>query len=352
MSHSMDSETGQFIRRFLGKRDRDLEGLHFDPLQGDGSKRLFWRITAPDEGPSFIAMVNPPADPIARRENYAYLMIGRHLRKKGIPIPEIYGYDLERGWFIMEDMGKTRLHDLLSSNEDPIPLYEKVLEHLFTLQVEGARGFDTGWCCQTERYDLTVMRQYESDYFRDAFLSGYLGLKRELAGLEAPFNHLAETAFGADGSFFLHRDFQTRNIMISNGDMGIVDWQGGRLGPLGYDLASLLIDPYSDLPLRYRNDLYQRYQGMINDRNPKWMDSFQRFYPYLAIQRNLQILGAFSYLTRVMKKHHFEAYIPAALRTLNDLLHQINDPKLSPLRDLVRDLHPLKQSLDRADSVG
>ena len=347
----MDSETRQFIRRFLREKKRDLVGLHFDPLQGDGSKRLFWRINTRDDGPSFIAMVNPPADSMAGRENYAYLMLGRHLREKGIPIPEIYCYDLERGWFIMEDMGKTRLHDLLSSIRDPVPLYEKVLVNLIRLHVDGVRGFDTGWCCQTERYDLTVMRQYESDYFSNAFLSGYLGLERDLTGLDASFDHLAETASKADGNFFLHRDFQSRNLMVSKGDVGIVDWQGGRLGPPGYDLASLLIDPYADLSLQHQNELYQKYLSLVTDRNARWVDSFQTYYPYLAIQRNLQILGAFSYLTKIMKKPYFEAYIPAALRTLNDLLYQINDPKLSPLRDLVRDLHPLKKSLDRGDSV-
>lgn len=348
----MDSETSQFVRRFLEKRNRELEELQLEPLKGDGSRRLFWRISPSDGGPSLIAMANSPDDPAARRENYAYLLIGRHLFKKGVPVPEIYSHDLERGWFVMADMGKTRLQDLLPLIDDPVPIYEKVLEHLVRLQVEGARGFDTRWCCQTERYDLTVMRRYESDYFRDAFLAGYLGLKGRWTGLDTPFNHLAEIASRAEGGFFLHRDFQSRNIMISKGEMGFVDWQGGRLGPLGYDLASLLIDPYSDLPPRHKNDLYQKYLLLINDHNPGWTDSVERYYPYLAIQRNLQILGAFSYLTKTMKKGYFEDYIPGALRSLMDLLQRVNDRNLAPLRDLVYDLQPAQKSLDTNDWVG
>ncbi|MFH1240738.1 MAG: phosphotransferase [Pseudomonadota bacterium] len=351
MSLSIGPEIELFIRRFLEKRGREIEGLRFEPLPADGSRRLFWRIHLADGGPTFVAMANPPADPTAKRENYAYLMIGSHLHRKGIPVPEIHSYVLDRGWFIMEDLGKTRLQDILASNQDPLPLYEQVLEHLFRLQLDGARDFDTGWCCQTERYDRTVMRRYESNYFREAFLSGYLGLKGELAGLDAPFNHLTETALKADGGFFLHRDFQSRNIIVSEGYIGIVDWQGGRLGPLGYDLASLLIDPYSDLSLEHRSELYERYVLMINDHNAGWTDSFRRYYPYLSIQRNLQILGAFSYLTKTMKKGHFEAYIPPALRNLKELLLRVSDPELSPLRDLVRDLRPPEKSLDRNDLV-
>lgn len=347
----MDPELRQFIQGFLAKRDQDIERFHLQALQGDGSRRLFWRITPPRGGSSFIAMVNPPTDPTARRENYAYLMIGRHLRRKGVPVPRIYSYDLESGWFVVEDMGETSLHDLLASRKEPLTLYEKVLGHLFRLQIEGAKGFDTRWCCQTKRYDLTVMRQYESNYFRDAFLCDYMGLKREWIFLETPLNHLARTASKADGGFFLHRDFQSRNLMVSKGDIGIVDWQGGRLGPLGYDLASLLIDPYSGLSIQFKSELYLKYLLLINDYNPRWIDPFKRYYPYLAIQRNLQILGAFSYLTKTMKKDYFEAYIPAALRSLNDLLYEVNDPKLSPLRDLVGDLQPAKKLLDRSDPV-
>ncbi|MCP4567900.1 MAG: phosphotransferase, partial [FCB group bacterium] len=187
------------------------------------------------------------------------LMIGRHLRKKGIPVPEIHQYDLEHGWFIMEDMGKTSLQERVSLEKNPLPIYENVLNHLFLLQTKGAEDFDPSWCCQTERYDSIVMRQYESAYFREAFLHLYLGLKRDWPELEAPFCYLADKASDADNNFFLHRDFQSRNIMFSDDNIGIIDWQGGRIGPLGYDLASLLIDPYTELSVEIREDLYEMY---------------------------------------------------------------------------------------------
>ncbi len=348
----MNSELKTAILLFLKERDHAPERAVFQRLPGDGSRRIFWRITAQESGISLIAMANPPDDDDARRENYAYLRIGRHLRSKGAPLPEIYRHDLEKGWFIMEDMGHMNLQDVAASGDDPLPVYEKVLDHLFQLQIEGVAGFDPAWCCQTERYDRTVMLTYEADYFRDAFLGRYLGLKGEWPELEAAFSHLAEKASRAGCGFFLHRDFQSRNIMLSKGNVGIIDWQGGRLGPLGYDLASLIIDPYTRLSPGQQSEVYRMYLALIREHNPAWVESFERCYPYLAIQRNLQILGAFSYLTMVMNKTYFEAYIPEALRTLDGLLHHVHDQEISRLRDLIAGLRSHKKILDIAGLGG
>ncbi len=336
----------KFVLDFLKQKAWKAEDMDFKLLPGDGSSRSFWRVTTSATEPSLIAMSNLPVDNAIRRENLAYVKIGKHLHRKEIPVPEIYLYDLERGFFIMEDVGRTNLQQLVSSSEDHLSHYDKVLEKLFRMQVEGATGFDTKWCWQTERYDRTVMCNYEANYFRDAFLCNFLGLKNTWPELEMPFNHLAKTASRADDNFFLHRDFQSRNIMISKGNIGFIDWQGGRLGPLGYDLASLIIDPYSALSPQDKKEIYQKYLSLISEHNAGWIEPFNMYFPYLAIQRNLQILGAFSYLSKEKGKKYFEAYIPAAVKTLHDLLHQINDLQLSSLKDLINELYPFKKSLD------
>lgn len=240
----------------------------------------------------------------------------------------------------MEDMGDSSLQDTVSLQKSRIPFYEEVIEILFRLQTKGSEGFETEWCYQTERYDQFVMRRYEADYFRDAFLCNYLGLKKDWPELEAPFNYLAATASRADNQFFLHRDFQSRNIMVSNKKIGILDWQGGRLGPLAYDLASLLIDPYTELSAQERGQLYECYLLLLKKYNSQLLDPFKSHFPYLAIQRNLQILGAFSYLSKVQRRPHFEAYISPALKSLQTLLDEIKDPKLSPLVDVLNSLPP------------
>jgi len=321
-----------FVREFLGGAGP------FSPIAGDGSKRIFWRFGDFKSDVSFIAMENAPTDDFSKRENAAYLHIGRHLRDKGLPLPEIYRADLDRGWFILEDLGDVSLQAACDRAEERIPLYAQVAEILLEQQTLGSEGFNTAWTCQTEIYDRQVMRRYEADYFKEAFLGTYLGFKKEWPGLESSFDRLMEEASKAENRFFLHRDFQSRNIMIKNKKIGILDWQGGRLGPLAYDLASLLIDPYTRLTAYEKEATYNRYLALLRRKLPAQVSSFKKVFPYLAVQRNLQILGAFSFLGRVRGKTYFERYIPGALKSLRHLLEEIKDRRLSALKDLVDSL--------------
>jgi len=321
-----------FVREFLGE-----PGV-FSSIAGDGSKRIFWRIGGPKSDLTYIAMENPPIDDFSKRENAAYLHIGRHLLTKGVPLPEIYRFDLGKGWFIMEDFGDVSLQTACKRAKERVPLYAPVAEILFQQQTRGSEGFDTSWTCQTKIYDRQVMRRYEVDYFKGAFLGTYLGLRKEWSELEGSFEHLIKEASKAENHFFLHRDFQSRNIMITGNKIGILDWQGGRLGPLAYDLASLLIDPYTRLPVPEKEEIYNTYLQLLRRENPHRLSSFQKSFPYLAVQRNLQILGAFSFLSKVRGKSYFEDYIPGALKSLHDLLETLNDRKLSSLKDLVDSL--------------
>ncbi len=323
-----------FVREFLG------EPRPFSPIAGDGSKRIFWRVGGLKSDVSYIAMENAPTDDFSKRENTAYLNIGRHLRSKGLPLPEIHRFDLGKGWFIMEDFGDVSLQTACERAKERVPLYAPVVEILFQQQTRGAEGFDTAWTCQTETYDRQVMRRYEVDYFKEAFLGTYLGIRKERPGLEKSFEHLIEEASRAENRFFLHRDFQSRNIMITGKKIGILDWQGGRLGPLAYDLASLLIDPYTRLPVPEEESIYSMYCQLLRRKHPDRLASFEKTFPYLAIQRNLQILGAFSFLSRVRGKTYFEDYIPGALESLRHLLEAVKDGNLSSLRDLVISLPP------------
>lgn len=307
-------------------------------LAPDGSQRTFLRVIAEGDFPSVIAVKNPPLSRAARRENRAYLEIGRHLRGAGVPVPEMYRWSLKNGWFLIEDLGDQKLQEAAADPKRRLPLYERALGHLYSMQTRGAAGFDTAWCCQTARYDRDVMRRLESDYFRDAFLKRYLGLEPAAYGLDACFDTLADAASRAGAAYFLHRDFQSRNLMIHGDDIGVVDWQGGRLGPQGYDLASLLIDPYVNLGPDERQHLYRTYRAMLEAHQPGEVDLFDETYPYLAIQRNLQILGAFGFLSRVREKPFFEAFIAPAVRSLEDLLADLGDARLFPLEALVRDL--------------
>jgi aminoglycoside/choline kinase family phosphotransferase len=306
-------------------------------LPGDGSKRAFYRLSA--EQGSFIVMEYPPWEMAAEKENLSYLRIGEHLLGKGIPVARIFRYDLDHGWFIMEDLGQTNLQEIALGSENRIDIYKRVLELLVKLQIEGREDFNPQWCFHTKRYDRFVMERHESEYFLTYFVQGFLGMDWDLTALTGPFTHLSYKASLADNNFFLHRDFQSRNLIVHGDKIGIVDWQGGRIGPLQYDLASLLIDPYVRLASDERILLYDYYLTLVERRLPGALKSFSRHYPYLAIQRNLQILGAFSYLGNVQGKSRFLDYISPALESLVGLLEECDDPELHQLKMLVKEIN-------------
>ncbi|MCW5214029.1 phosphotransferase [Desulfobulbus sp. US5] len=134
------------------------------------------------------------------------------------------------------------------------------------------------------------------------------------------FHALANRASQADASFFLHRDFQSRNIMIQQDQVRFIDYQAGRLGPLAYDLASLLIDPYAVLPTPIQEELLEQYLDALTALHPYDRAQFRQEYILLALQRNLQILGAFAFLSQQRGKPFFRQYLIPALHSLQALL--------------------------------
>lgn len=306
-------------------------------LPGDGSKRIFYRLSNNQD--SFIVMANPSTQGNAEKENNSYLKIGEHLFRKGIPVACIYRYDLEQGWFIMEDLGKISLQEVALKSSNRIDIYTRVIELLIQIQLNGKQDFNPEWCYHTKRYDRFIMEKFESDYFLTYFLKGLHGLKQNFSELKSTFTYLSYQASLADNHYFLHRDFQSRNLIIKGNTIGIVDWQGGRLGPLQYDLASLLIDPYVALKKNEIMVLYDYYIKLLKKHFSGTSGFFSKYYPYIAIQRNLQILGAFSYLSEIEGKNRFLIYITPALQSLRGLLEEINDPALSSLKEIVEKIN-------------
>jgi N-acetylmuramate 1-kinase len=316
------------------------------PLKGDGSNRSFFRMSSgAGFSRSYVVMWNPPADKKALHENLAYDRIGKHLEMRRVPVPQIHHADHQSGCIIMEDLGDVSLKAYVDRVDDPLPIFDRVLDVLVHLQVEGAMGFDARWCCQTPRYDRTVMTLLEALYFKESFLRRYTGMSGDLDRLDGCFFHCAEVASQCSDKFFLHRDFQSRNIMICEGEVRIIDWQGGRFGPPGYDIASLAIDPYTDLPDGRRDLLIENYASMICKKAPCVAEAFRKTYPYLALQRNMQILGAFAHLSRVMGKMEFEAYIAPALKRLKLHLEDMSDPALLPLGEALKKIDPSEMGI-------
>ena len=296
--------------------------LSITMLAADGSTRRFARIGR-DGRALCLAVFPEAAEGREMAEAVAAWRIGRHLQRQGIPVPALYGWDERRGLILFEDLGDIRLHDLVQAADfdDPgarnglLELYRQVIDCLVAMQIDGAPGLDDSWCWDTPRYDRQLMLERESGYFLRAFWQDLLDLPIP-AGIDDEFAVIARMAAQAPSGFFLHRDFQSRNIMIKDGRVRIIDYQGGRFGPLGYDLASLLIDPYADLPLEFSDHLFHYYLDRLEERMSIDPREFHRHYSLLALQRNLQIIGAFAFLSRVRGKLFFAGYIRPAVGRL------------------------------------
>ncbi len=341
----VSEEFFSFISDHLRVEGIDPSLLQWEKLGGDGSRRDFYRLRYGERSWVLLIEPHPPRDEKGVSENDSYLYVARHLRGKGFPVPEIYGADHERGLFLVEDLGDHHLQDEVLSRGRGDPkvgkIYQEVIDLLLRLQIEGARGFDLART-HNPPYDREFALRWESGYFRRGFVEGFLGLKvKEETRRELEL--AAAQVARAPGGFFLYRDFQSRNIMLKKGKLHLIDFQGARLGPLAYDLASLLIDPYVELPEALKEELFNYYLERLRESLPEQKEPFLRSYPYIALHRNMQILGAFGTLVK-RGKNRFAPYIRPALRNMIRLLDEDPLKEFRSLRALVEEANEITET--------
>ncbi len=319
----------------LPEKRWNTDQVRLQSISPDGSLRRFHRLTGPDG--KRILVIEPPADDKnGLQEARSAWSIGRHLYEQGVPVPQIYGFEQDSGRLFVEDLGDQRLYDLLQNagDEQRFGWYRKVVVELVRMQVQGARGFSASWCWDTPRYDKQLMVERESGYFLQALCRDFFDLSFDREQIQNECLLLAERAGRAPADFFLHRDFQSRNIMIKEGKIRIIDFQGGRHGPLAYDLASLLIDPYMALSESLQQEIRQVYVTSLQEYIPYDPVQLEQEYLLLALQRNLQILGAFAFLSQKRNKCFFSSFIGPALGSLNSLLAKPEAADYAGLREL------------------
>ncbi|MBU4344029.1 MAG: phosphotransferase [Desulfobacteraceae bacterium] len=302
-------------------------------LKGDGSDRKWYRLTA--AGRSIVMVDHGIRKEPGISEIDSFILIGRHLYDKGIAVPEIYLYDTFSGIVFLEDLGDVNLQAKVKAGKKILFYYKSIIKLLIKMSIVGVKEFDRSWTCQTPYYDKEVILENECRYFVDAFLRRYLKLNICYDDFKDEFILLADKALEFSVNGFMHRDFQSRNIMIKDGKPYFIDFQGGRTGPIQYDLASLLIDPYVALP---RHVQYQLLDYCIDKLSSYIHIDKKRFclcYKYCAITRNLQILGAFGHLSLVKGKTYFEQFIPTAIESLKYNLSAVEDTQFPRLKSVV-----------------
>ena len=304
--------------------------VRVEPLQGQlgGSGRNIIRLSG--EKFSAIGVLYG-----VREENVAFLEFSRHFRRYGLPVPEIYAEDLDHGAYLEEDLGGATLYEFLSKNRagdniapQAIEAYRKVVAVLPRFQVEAGRDLNYKVCYPRASFDRQSIA-WDLNYFKYYFLR-LADISFNEQALEDDFSQLTKFLLKADRDYFLYRDFQSRNVMLRDGNPFFVDYQGGRKGALQYDIASLLYDAKADLPPELRQKLLDCYLNRLAEFVKLTREQFiLHYYAYVYI-RIMQALGAYGFRGFYQRKTHFLQSVPYALKNVRWLLHQVELPIALP----------------------
>src|SRR5271166_4908652 len=313
----MDVLKRLFEERFHAPAER------IQPLQGElgGSGRKIVRLS--NGGQRAIGILYA-----VREENMAFLSFSRHFRRHGLPVPEIYAEDLNHGAYLEEDLGDTTLFEFLSKNRSGdsiapqvVEVYRQVVAELPRFQIEAGRDLDYSVCYPRGSFDRQSIN-WDLNYFKYYFLR-LAAIPFNEQALEDDFGRLTDLLLEAPDDYFLYRDFQSRNVMLRDGQPFFLDYQGGRKGALQYDIASLLYDSKADLPPMLRQQLLDHYLGVLAGFVAVKREAFLQYYYAYVYVRIMQALGAYGFRGFYERKEHFLQSVPYALKNLRWLLHNV-----------------------------
>jgi len=295
------------------------------PLHPHASERRMYRLT--NGGTTLVGVANN-----SRAENDAFVALAHHFKFHKLPVPEIYTYRPDDGVYLAQYLGDTTLLDYLlaerarSGEAFPATVeetYKRVLACLPRFQIEAARDLDFSIC------------QGARDLFSNTLANDMRAFSTELVGrmlpsydratLETDFANLIKHLKEAESVYFLYRDFQSRNIMLMDGNPYFIDFQSGLKGPLQYDVISLLYQASARIPQRHRESLVDSYLDAVATHTKFSRDEFFQFYPAFIVSRMLQVLGVYGRQGLGARKEYFANSIPAALETLN---RELRSPQL------------------------
>ncbi len=301
-------EESAFIRRTLGLAAATQ--VEMTPVGKGGSDRSYFRISVSGETSSILMRYGRMYE-----ENDLYADIASFLRGIGVTVPTIIGHDSEQRLILMEDLGDRDLYALRDAPwEIRHDLYEKTLAQAAKMISFSPNRLPAGLRLMPG-FDADLYR-WERDYFREHCVRNVCRIDLSSAedeALEAELSELASRLL-ATPLVLVHRDFQSQNVMIRDGEPVLIDFQGLRPGSPFYDLASLLCDPYVAFPETGRENLLRYYHGISCSRYP-W-DTFRELFLLASAQRLMQALGAYGFLGLKREKPHFLTHIRPALDNL------------------------------------
>lgn len=314
-----------FAREALGLTGSAV--LELTPMAIRGSDRDFFRLKWTNVDFAILIHYDPK-----RIENTYYADIATFLRENRIPVPGLIRHDPAQCFMLMEDMGDTDLRSVKGATwEVRRTLYQKTLAIVHRLHSFQEKNLPSGRVRLMEGFGPSLY-QWEREYFKDNFVGGVCGIILESAQeqeLEKELSGLAERLTGTTRSL-VHRDLQSQNVMIRDGEPFLIDFQGMRFGSPFYDLGSLLCDPYVDFSEEEIDELLSFYY-VLSNWDLDW-EVFQDYFREASAQRLMQALGAYGFLGLTKGLDAFLAHIPAGLHNLQRAASRA--PSLPRLREL------------------
>lgn len=281
-----------------------------EKIPQSGSNRMYFRLWTDDR--SYIATYNDNV-----RENRTFIHFGRHFRECGCPVPEIYVINEAYTIYLQQDFGDVSLLGELERhghNDYVYGLFRKSLRELAQLQIRGDQQLDYSWSITSKEFGKQAILS-DLLYFKYYFLDT-LQIPYDKEKLIDDFEGLSTYLTHVDHKYFMFRDFQSRNVMIQDGRVNFIDFQGGMKGALQYDVASMLWQAKAELPDEWKNDLLNDYMDEVETILDTTIDRvrFVSQYNGYVLIRLLQVLGAYGFRGLFERKAHFLTSIPLALR--------------------------------------
>lgn len=318
------------------------KALEINAMPSSGSSRKYFRVKTDKR--VLIGAYN-----LNIEENDAFFSFSKHFHECGLPVPEILAVSDSKEIYIQTDLGDDTLFNHVENclkngkyDEETVELYKKSLDKLIDFQIIGHKGLDYSKAFPTAEFDeMSIMD--DLNYFKYCFLKEHEEISFNETRLDADFQTLTRYILEAPSDFFMYRDFQSRNIMIVDNNPYFIDYQGGRKGPLQYDVVSLLYQVKARIPEEIRAKLIDYYKQRIsrlpsvarNDNydvafRPKrseaekssMIESFDKYFPAFVLLRLLQVLGAYGFRGLIQKKLHFMQSIPYAIREIMNVNDQ------------------------------
>ncbi len=310
-------------------------------LKGDASNRSYYRV---GEGAGAqVVMVMPPGAATKSEEaskgeaptELPFVNVHRYLTKLGVRVPRILHYDEPAGMMVLEDLGDVTFEAALQPDSQT-SMYGRAVDLLADLRMRAERSPDASCLAFTRAFDEDLY-DWELHHFREWGLEAWSGktpTAAERGELDRHFREISRTLAGAPRGF-THRDYQSRNIMVKDGELVVIDFQDALQGPRQYDLVALLRDSYVELDRSFVDGMLDRYISRFAEKHDERIDAgaFKRFFDLLTVQRKLKDAGRFEYIHRVKGNPGFLVSIPASLRYVKTALDA--QPELSPLREII-----------------